>query len=112
VLVVDAEPLSRWAVRESLTQAGFDVRESNGEDLVDCDQRIDVLVLDATLPRLSALDVLQRVRVNNPRCPVVLLTELDDVGLARLAPRTSSWCAVQKPFDITDLVSVVRSFAA
>ena len=112
VLVVDAEPLSRWAVRESLTQAGFEVCESDGESLVDCDRTIDVLVLDATLRRCGAMEILQRVRAHSPRCCVVLLTELDDIALARLSPPTAKWRALQKPFDVADLVSAVRSLAA
>jgi DNA-binding NtrC family response regulator len=112
VLVVDAESLSRWAVRESLTQAGFQVCESDGESLADCDQPIDVLVLDATLRRCGAMEILQRVRAHSPRCRVVLLTELDDISLARLGPPTPKWRALQKPFDVADLVSAVRSLAA
>ena len=111
VLVVDTEPLCRWALREALREVGFQVADSNGEHLPDCLDGIDVLVLDATLPGGGALTVLQRVRASNPRCRVLLLTELDDVSLTRPWPQSTSWQAMQKPFDIRALVAAVTTLA-
>jgi DNA-binding NtrC family response regulator len=111
VLLVDADPLCRWALRESLTEAGLQVVESSGDVPLGSVNDIDVLVLDATLPQDGAMDVLQHVRKSNPRCRVILMTAFDDVSLARLQPPSASWRAIQKPFDMNRMMAVVRELA-
>ncbi len=111
VLVVDAEPLCRWALREALSIDGFDVREMEDNPPFPRVDDVDVLVLDATLPAAGALRVLEHVRGSNPRCRVVLLTSFDEVGLARLAAKSPTWRAIQKPFDLPAVVAVVRDLS-
>ena len=111
VLVVDAEPLCRWALREALSSADFDVREMDVDPPFPPIEAVDVLVLDATLPGAGALRVLEHVRANNPRCRVVLLTSFDEVGLARLAGRSPTWRAIQKPFDVPAVVDAIRELS-
>lgn len=111
VLVVDAEPLCRWAIREALTGAGFDVRDMNADPPFPAVDEVDVLILDATLPAAGALRVLEHVRARNPRCRVVLLTSFDEVGLARLAGKSPTWRAIQKPFDMATVVGVVTELS-
>jgi len=111
VLIVDAEPLVRWALREALTAAGFDAIEMDADPPFASVDNVDVLMLDATLAGAGALRVLEHVRARNPRCAVVLLTSFDAVGLARLAGGSSIWRAVQKPFDLPAVVSVVEELS-
>jgi DNA-binding NtrC family response regulator len=107
VLVVDAEPLARWALLETLSTAGFDVVEMTPDPPYAAVGGVDVLVLDATLSRGGALRVLEHVRALNPTCKVVLLTSFDPVGLARLADSSPLWRAVQKPFELPAVVEAV-----
>jgi len=109
--VVDADSLCRWALRESLTEAGLHVTESAGDGTLGPVDGVDVLVLDATLARNGAMEILQRVRERNPRCRVILMTDFDDVSLARLRPPSESWRAIQKPFDVSRMVAVVSELA-
>ena len=111
VLVVDAEPLVRWALRETLSGAGFEVVEMAPDPPFPLVDGIDVLVLDATLAAGGALRVLEHVRALNPYCRVVLLTSFDAVGLARLTDGSPRWRAVQKPFELPAVVQVVSELA-
>lgn len=107
MLVVDAEPLTRWAVGEALTAAGFDVIEMKPDPPYPVIENVRVLIVDATLAGVGALRVLEHVRGLNPACRVLLLTSFDEVGFARIAGASPLWRAVQKPFEVPALVQAV-----
>jgi DNA-binding response OmpR family regulator len=69
----------------------------------------DLLVLDLNLPRISGLEVLQRVRSERPRLPVLILT-----GSARVEDRVSGLDSgaddyLTKPFAFSELVARIRA---
>jgi len=111
ILIVDSEPLVRWALRETLVAAGFDVVELSPDPPYAPVDRIDVLVLDATLVGNGALRILEHVRARNPRCRVLLLTSFDAVGLSRLPPGSPLWRSVQKPFELPAVLQMVSELA-
>ena len=112
VLVVDAEPLCRWALHETLADAGLHVTDADEDvDSVDIED-VDVLVLDAALPQGAAFRVLERVRERSPKCRVVVMTAFGDVELQRLPPLpTTGWRMIQKPFDVRRIVPLVIELA-
>jgi DNA-binding NtrC family response regulator len=111
ILIVDAEPLARWALRETLAAAGFEVVDMQADPPFPAIDNIDVLILDATLAGNGALRVLEHVRARNPSCRVLLLTSFDAVGLARLRSASPMWRAVQKPFEMPAVLQVVSELA-
>jgi DNA-binding response OmpR family regulator len=69
----------------------------------------DLLVLDLNLPGISGLEVLQRVRSERPRLPVLILT-----GSARVEDRVSGLDSgaddyLTKPFAFSELVARIRA---
>jgi DNA-binding NtrC family response regulator len=112
ILVVEADRLCRWALHEALTEAGFEVVESNGDERLESVKGIDVLILDATLPQGGAMQAFQAVRTQNPWCEVILMTVLDDVSLVRLNPPSRAWRVMQKPFDVGRMVAAVVELAS
>lgn len=112
VLVVDDEPLCRWALRESLSEDGLQVIAADGDVEGESVDAIDVLVIDAAMHDGRALRVLERVRSRSPKCRVVIMTTFDDIALRRLPPLpTTGWRMIQKPFDLRRMVSLVRELA-
>jgi two-component system OmpR family response regulator len=110
VLVVDDEPLVRWSVGERLRDEGYDVLEAGtGRAAIEqCDDRVDLVLLDSRLPDLDGVSVLERLLNVRSDLHVILMTADpvmdDDVqGLrARPFPRAA------KPFLLDDLVELVR----
>src|SRR5579864_3870173 len=69
----------------------------------------DLLVLDLNLPGISGLELLQRVRSERPRLPVLILT-----GSARVEDRVSGLDSgaddyLTKPFAFSELVARIRA---
>jgi CheY-like chemotaxis protein len=113
VLVVDDEPLVRGQLRHALMQRGCRVEEAqNGmEALARCERcdlaRPDIILLDVTMPDLSGIEVLQRLRDRGVDTPVVLSSGYHDAALD-LDP-TSFQGFLVKPYTPSQLFETLGS---
>ena len=78
VLIVDDHPLTREALGALLAQHGFSVvgQASDGEEAIRQARRLQprLVLLDLSMPGLSGLEALPRLRDAAPGCEVVVLT--------------------------------------
>ena len=112
VLVVDDEAVLAEMVSMALRYEGWDVSTAgDGASAIASarSHRPDVVVLDVMLPDMSGLDVLRKLREQNPRLPVLLLTAKDAVE-DRIAGLTAGGDDyVTKPFSIEEVVLRLRA---
>jgi DNA-binding response OmpR family regulator len=110
ILLVDDEVEILDAITEHLEREGYAVtRALDGEMALRKvqNERPDLVLLDVGLPGLSGFDVLQRLREDHPRVPVVMLTGLDDEAQARRMLELGAVDYIRKPFDLGHLSRVV-----
>jgi two-component system chemotaxis response regulator CheB len=73
----------------------------------------DVLVLDLEMPRMNGLDVLDRLRVENPKLPVIMCSAYTEHGarstLEALGRGASDY--VTKPFEQRDFATAMQSLS-
>ena len=117
VLVVDDEPLIRWSLCEALEDRGFVVRVApDGRTalgaLSDGSARPDVVLLDYMLPDSNGLSLFERVRDLMPRGRVILMTAYGSAEVIEKALALGAYQVVMKPFDLTDIASVIRHASA
>jgi DNA-binding NtrC family response regulator len=117
ILVVDDEPLIRWAVREGLEGAGYAVLEagSAGEALArlaGVDGRVAVALLDVRLPDSDDLGLLAQVRRQAPGCQVIVMTAHGTPELLAEAISAGAFDTISKPFDLARIVGMVRAAEA
>jgi two-component system, NarL family, nitrate/nitrite response regulator NarL len=78
VLIVDDHPLTREALSALLTQHGFSVvgEAADGDVAIGLARRLqpNLVLLDLSMPGLSGLETLPRLREAAPTCEVVVLT--------------------------------------
>lgn len=112
VLVVDDEPVLAEMVSMALRYEGWNITTAgDGSSAIATArrQRPDVVVLDVMLPDMSGLDVLHKLRSENPGLPVLLLTAKDAVE-DRIAGLTAGGDDyVTKPFSIEEVVLRLRA---
>ncbi|MEZ5095722.1 MAG: response regulator transcription factor [Nocardioides sp.] len=112
VLVVDDEVNIAELVAMALRYEGWEVQAAHtGSKAVSTarDFRPDAVVLDMMLPDFDGMEVLRRMRTQDPHLPVVFLTARDSVE-DRVAGLTAGGDDyVTKPFSLEELVARLRA---
>ena len=103
ILIVDDEKTIRWSLGEGLRKAGFEILEAaSGEEGMQlfADKGPDCVLLDVRLPGIDGVEVLRRMRKDNPDIPVVVMTAYGEVDKAVEAMKLGAYDFVSKPFMI------------
>lgn len=117
VLIVDDEPLVRWAIAETLGHYGYEIDEAaDGETTVrtlfELGAGPDVVLLDLRLPDSTDLKLLETIRRIAPRAVVILMTAFGTREVREAALRLGAAAVLDKPFNIDDLDGLItRSLA-
>jgi len=115
VLLVDDDRDMRWAMRNILADAGFDVAEAEagGTGLELASRRTPAAVLlDMRMPGLGGEEVLRGLRRLDPGLPVIVVTAHGTISGAVSAIREGAFEYVTKPFRNEHLVETVRRAVA
>jgi DNA-binding response OmpR family regulator len=110
VLVVDDEPTIGEVVARYLEKAGYEARVAeDGLEALDAvaERAPDLIVLDLMLPGLDGLEVMRRVRADDRRSAIILLTAKGDESDRIVGLRLGADDYVVKPFSPAELVARV-----
>ncbi len=113
VLVVDDEALIRWAVNETLTEAGHQVVQAADARsalrvLNNMRPPVDVVLLDLRLPDCSDLTLLSTIRTISPDSAVVLMSAHASADVAEEARALGAFKVLPKPFDVDGCEQTLR----
>jgi DNA-binding NtrC family response regulator len=111
ILVVDDEPLQRWALRQQLTSWDYLVDEAGGAKAAVETYRTtspDVVLLDLRLGADSGFDVLQQIREIDPSAAVIMVTAHGDLEDAVTGFRMGLADFFKKPLDFEALRVALR----
>jgi DNA-binding response OmpR family regulator len=79
ILIVEDEKSLARALELKLSSSGFKVRVAkNGQEALDFlkSNKFDLVLLDLIMPVMSGFDVLEKMRKNNDKTPVVVTSNL------------------------------------
>ena len=111
VYLVEDDDAVRDAVSLVLRTAGLDVQAyPTAEAFLDAYAPADapeVFVVDVRLPKMSGLDLLNRLITSDGDAPVILITGHGDVPMATQALKAGALDFIQKPVDDTVLLACV-----
>jgi two-component system, NtrC family, response regulator AtoC len=111
VLIIDDEKTIRWSLGEGLRNAGFEILEAaSGEEGLQlyADKVPDCVLLDLRLPGIDGMEVLRRMRRENPEVPVIVMTAYGEVDKAVEAMKLGSYDFVTKPFMIEKMKLMIE----
>jgi DNA-binding NtrC family response regulator len=116
VLVVDDEPLIRWALQQALTDDGFAVTVAgDGQsalralaDASEASEALEVVLLDYRLPDSDGLSLFRTIRGLLPRGQVILMTAFGTPEVMNHALDLGAFRVVTKPFEVSDVAAIIR----
>lgn len=112
LLVVEDDEELAAAVAERLRQEGFGVTVvHDGEAALQslAGRRFDAVVLDIMLPGLDGFEVCRRLRQEQRRIPVLMVTALADVADRMTGFDVGADDYLAKPFDVGELAARLRA---
>jgi DNA-binding NtrC family response regulator len=111
IAVLDDEPRMVDIIGMVLRREGYDVQPfSEPAAALGAleKQPFDLLLTDLKMPGLDGVDVLTRARELDPELPVILITAHATLQTAVEAMRRGAFDYVEKPFDNTELKTLVK----
>ncbi len=114
LLVVDDEPVIRDLAGDWLRRHGYRVwLAADGQEAVEVYERepgrIDLVVMDLTMPRLSGRDALRRLRERDPKASAVFVSGFSSESLPQIGAEEGVLGFVQKPYSEHELAVAVRA---
>ncbi len=116
ILVIEDEPSVAIALRDSLESEGYQVQTakdgSEGLRLASVnvgDDGPELIILDLMLPKISGLEVCQRLRRAGVETPVIMLTARGAASDAAFGLKLGADDYIPKPFDVGELLARVEA---
>ena len=109
VLLVDDEPELRRVLRRSLVRAGFEVVEAgHGRAALELARQssFDVVISDVRMPCMGGMELLERLMLEEPGLPVVLMSGSDELGSRQNAFDVGAFDYLAKPIGLMDMQMV------
>ncbi len=113
ILIVDDEKDIRDLIGDILKDEGYSIRLAGNSD--DCmaeinDEVPSLMILDIWLKdsRMDGIDILKSVKRDNPDVPVVIISGHGNIEIAVAAIKQGAYDFIEKPFNIDQLMVVVR----
>ena len=110
ILLADDDAAIRMVLNQALTRAGYDVRPTgNLSTMWNWVRRGegDLLISDVAMPDGNAFDVMPKIKKLRPDLPVVVMSAQNTFMTAIRANELGAYEYLPKPFDITEVLSVV-----
>jgi DNA-binding NtrC family response regulator len=106
ILLIDDDQSLRRVIEYSLLENGFAVRPAaSGEEGLALFQTetFDVVITDITMPGMSGMEVLEKVRTADPALPVIIITAYGTIESAVSAMKQGAFDYITKPFNRDEL---------
>ena len=111
ILIVDDNPNMSSHLSEMLEVFDYEsIRAGDGLEAIEkIDQNdISLVITDMRMPKMSGLDLLQKIKEKRPNLPVVVISgyALDDEGSNLLSNLADGF--LNKPFKMSDIESLLK----
>jgi DNA-binding NtrC family response regulator len=108
VLVIDDDPLVRWALGARFEELGLEVIEAGSvRETLEREGDADLVLLDVRLPDGDGLATAREILARHPERPLLLMTAFATPELAVEATKAGVRRCIDKPFDMDAVARIV-----
>jgi DNA-binding NtrC family response regulator len=113
IFVVDDERIVRVTTADYLRDAGYDVKEFTSAQsalqiLKEFNEQVDIIITDLNMPNMNGLEFLTKIKELRPDSFVLLMTGYATVETAVEAMKLGAYDYISKPFNIEELLLVIK----
>ena len=117
ILIVEDDKSIRETLREALVAEGYAVEVCKTGDEAqtrifsqfDTSKKLDLVVLDLMLPNLNGIELCRRVRKNNIKTPILIVSAKDSESDRVLGLEVGADDYLIKPFGLNELIARCRA---
>ena len=111
VFVIDDDKSIRWILEKAFSKAGYHVNcYENTENIIEniVIHEPDIIVSDIKMPGESGLVMLENIKREFPKIPIIIMTAFSDLESTVSSLQKGAYDYIPKPFDIKELISTVE----
>ena len=111
VFVIDDDKSIRWILEKAFTKARYDVNcYENTENIKKniIKHAPNIIISDIRMPGESGLEMLENVRREFPKIPIIIMTAFSDLESTVSSLQKGAYDYITKPFDIKEMISSVE----
>lgn len=113
VLIVDDAMYMRNLIHKVIDQLGFEVigQAGDGYEALEKFRELtpDIVTLDLTMPYMSGIEVMQRMKVERPNTIIIIIAANGSQQTVREAILNGASNFIMKPFEDEALLQVIKS---
>jgi DNA-binding NtrC family response regulator len=111
ILIVDDEVEFTAALAERMENRGLDVNTvESGESALEAVKEEDycLIILDLSMPGMDGLETLKRMREENPKLQIIVLTGRASIEKGVEAMKLGALDFLEKPADIKNIMAIIE----
>ena len=111
ILVADDDKAIRTVLTQALGRAGFEARTTGNAATLwrwISDGEGDLVITDVVMPDENGLDLIPRIRKIRPELRIIVMSAQNTLLTAVKATERGAFEYLPKPFDLNELVAIVR----
>ena len=111
VWIVDDDKSIRWVFEKALTKANitFECFSNTNEAINKFNhEKPQVIISDIRMPGMDGITLLNKIKEHSPSVPVIIMTAYSDLDRAVSAFQGGAFEYLPKPFDVDEVVSLVK----
>ena len=110
ILIADDDAAIRTVLNQALARAGYSPRATGNAATLwrwVSEGEGDVVITDVIMPDENAFDLIPRIKKVRPELPIIVMSAQNTLMTAIAAAEKGAYEYLPKPFDLSELVSVV-----
>ena len=111
VWIVDDDQSIRWVLEKSLAREMIPFKSfANPNDVLDALEKEmpQVVISDIRMPRGNGINLLQQLKHDYPKLPVIIMTAFSDMDSAVASFQGGAFEYITKPFDIAAVMTILQ----
>ena len=111
IFVVDDDKSIRWVLEKALTKNNYKVfvYDDPKAMILDIENfKPDVIISDIRMPGMSGIDMLEKIKREYPKIPIIIMTAFSDLETTVNSLKKGAYDYITKPFDINETVKLIE----